>query len=532
MAYRHVVTPPQGRSARTFLVGGAIGALTAALLTWPGTAPSANAFQPASQPNAQPANEPTDPALADFYAQRVNWERCEGRRSSVECATVRVPLDYDDATGQVNGQAIELALLRVPATGTARGSLVVNPGGPGAGGVDFAEYLGTVVDPDIRGAFDIVGFDPRGVAASSPVTCLTGRQTTRWYRTDPTPDTRKERRTLWQRAGRISEGCLASNAQLARFVGTGNTVRDMDIIRSALGETELNWFGFSYGTTLGALYAQRFPERVGRMVLDGGVDPRLDAMEVSAGQSQGFQRAIERFAADCARRSRCVADTSAGVIREINAILRKLDRRSLPTDGSRRLVQGEAITALFFSMYSPSLWQTLRVGLIEAARGDGTTLQILAQLANDQTGPNQYGTNIASAFYAIGCWDYPATPGIPGLRAAATEFARDAAVPELGRAMSWGNAPCSQWFAHSPNPPAAVSSTTEAPILIIGTTFDPATPYEWSEALAEQLPTSRLLTYRGDGHTAYGDNNLCIDDITDRYLLTGEMPQPGTTCTG
>ncbi len=172
------------------------------------------------------------------------------------------------------------------------------------------------------------------------------------------------------------------------------------------------------------------------------------------------------------------------MIRELNSILRKLDRRSLPTDGSRRLVQGEAITAVFFSMYSTSLWPTLRAGLTEAAEGDGTTLQLLAQLANDQTGPNEYGTNIASAFYAIGCWDYPATPNRSGLRAAAQNFARNAEVPELGRAMSWGNAPCSQWFAHSPTPPAAVSSTTTAPILIIGTTFDPATPYAWSQALA------------------------------------------------
>jgi pimeloyl-ACP methyl ester carboxylesterase len=364
-----------------------------------------------------------------------------------------------------------------------------------------------------------------------PVECLTGRQTTRWYRTDPTPDNRKERRTLWKRAGQISQGCLQSDPQLARFIGTTDTVRDMDVIRGTVGDSKLNWFGFSYGTSLGALYAQEFPERVGRMVLDGGVDPRLDAMEISRDQSKGFQRAIRRFAADCARKVRCVADTPSGVIREINTILRQLDRRSLPTDGSRRLVQGEAITAVFFSMYSTSLWSTLRAGLADAADGDGTTLQILAQLANDQIGPNEYGTNIASAFYAIGCWDYPATPGLSGLRAAAGDFSRGVAVPELGRAMSWGNAPCSRWFEHSPNPPAAVSSTTTAPILIIGTTFDPATPYAWSQALAEQLPTSRLLTHRGDGHTAYGDTNVCIDGITDRYLLTGALPEAETTCT-
>jgi pimeloyl-ACP methyl ester carboxylesterase len=197
------------------------------------------------------------------------------------------------------------------------------------------------------------------------------------------------------------------------------------------------------------------------------------------------------------------------------------------TDGSRRLVQAEALTALFFSMYSTDLWPTLRTGLRQATQGDGTTLQLLAQLANDQIGPDRYGSNIASAFYAIGCWDYPAPPAAPGLQAAAREWSRGVAVPEMAKAMSWGNAPCTSWFAHSPTAPTAVGSDTSAPILIIGTTYDPATPYAWSQALNRQLPTSRLLTYRGDGHTAYGDTNVCVDDITDRYLLTAETPESG-----
>lgn len=510
MTYRPEVIPHTGRLAPAI----------AAVLLLPAAVVSTSSAATASPVAANPALEP-------FYTQQAQWEPCADRGPRVECATVQVPLDYTDPSART----LELALLRVPSTGTPRGSLVVNPGGPGAGGMDFAEYLGGVIDPDVRNAFHIVGFDPRGVEASAPVQCLTGRQTTRWYRTDPTPDTVEERRTLWRRAAAISTGCLASDPQLARFVGTDNTVRDMDVIRSAVGDSTLNWLGFSYGTSLGARYAQEFPDTVGRMVLDGGVDPRLDAMAVSKDQSAGFQQALQRFAADCAKKPRCVADTPAGVIDALNSVLAKLDRRSLPTDGSRRLVQGEAITAVFFSMYSKSLWPTLRSGLRDAAAGDGTTLQILAQLANDQIGPNSYGTNIASAFYAIGCWDFPATPGIAGLRSAARDWSRGAAVPELARAMSWGNAPCSSWFAHSPTPPARVSTTTTADILIIGTTFDPATPYAWSKSLANQLPTSRLLTYRGDGHTAYGGTNICIDTITDRYLLTGALPQVGTTCT-
>jgi len=472
------------------------------------------------------ASTPSDPTLRTFYTQTITWGTCPGRGPRVQCGEVTVPLDYARPTGRT----IDLALLKVPSTRSSARSLVVNPGGPGASALDFTEYLGSVIDADVRDVYNIVGFDPRGVGRSAPVECLTGKQTAQWYRTDTTPNTAQARATLMARAALISQGCVARDRELARFVGTENTVRDMDIIRSALGETKLNWLGFSYGTLLGALYAQNFPESVGRMVLDGAVDPRLDAMEISSDQSTGFQQAMQRFASDCARRPDCVARSQKGVLTAINSLLRRLDTASMRTDGSRRLVQAEALTALFFSMYSTDLWPTLRTGLRQAAAGDGTTLQLLAQLANDQVGPNRYSSNIASAFYAIGCWDYPAPPGSPGLQAAAREWSRGVAVPEMARAMSWGNAPCSTWFDHSPTKPAAVTSNTTAPILIIGTSFDPATPYKWSQALARQLPTSRLLTYRGDGHTAYGDTNMCIDDITDRFLLTAELPSPGTTC--
>lgn len=474
---------------------------------------------------AQRASEPA-PELRPFYSQQITWASCPDRGARVQCASITVPLDYTQPTGRT----IELALLRTPAAGQSRGSIVVNPGGPGAGGLDYAQYLASVMDPDVTAAFDIVGFDPRGVGESAPIVCMTGKQTTRWYRTDTTPDTAAEQATLLDRAAQISRGCLRRDAQLARSIGSDSTVRDMDVIRAVLGDERLNWLGFSYGTSLGALFAQEFPDRVGRMVLDGGVDPRLNAMQISADQSRGFQVGIGRFATDCAERSGCVAKSQAGVLSFINSLLRTLDSSQLATDGRRDLVQAEALTALFFAMYSTDLWPTLRTGLRQAKNGDGTTLQLLAQLANDQVGPDRYGSNIASAFYAIGCWDYPATPNAAGLRSAAAAWSRSAVVPEMGRAMSWENAPCSTWFDHSPTPPARVSSTTDAPILVIGTVFDPATPYSWSVALSEQLRTSRLLTHRGDGHTAYAAGNACIDDIADRYLLTGALPAEGTNC--
>ena len=376
-----------------------------------------------------------------------------------------------------------------------------------------------------------MGFDTRGVGESVPVTCMTGRQTTTWLRADGSPDTAAEERRLMSLAARLAQGCLDRSPAVARHLGSDNTVRDMDILRQAIGDERLNFLGYSYGTFLGTLYAEAFPATVGRFVLDGALDPSLDIMEVSKGQSDGFQLAMTRFARDCVTRRSCPWTGSATtVLRGINAILAKVDRRPLPTESGRNLVQAEALGALFYTMYSPALWPTLRQALGLAKAGDGFGLQSIADYAAERTGPNTYATNMASAFPAIACWDAPPAPGINGLRAAAAAWARGARVPDMARAMSWGNAPCAQWFGHSGRVPGPASTTTTAPILVVGTTYDPATPYAWSQALSRQLPTSALLTYVGDGHTAFGGNSRCIDDAVTGYLLSGNLPAAGTVC--
>lgn len=332
-------------------------------------------------------------------------------------------------------------------------------------------------------------------------------------------------------AARLAQGCLDTSPAIARHLGSAETVRDMDILRQAIGDERLNFLGYSYGTFLGTLYAEEFPANVGRFVLDGALDPSLDIMQVSKGQSDGFQLAMTRFARNCASLRSCPWSGSASnVLRGINTILAKVDRRPLPTESGRDLVQAEVLSALFYAMYSPTLWPVLRQALGQAKIGDGYGLQSIADYAVERTGPNTYATNMASAFPAIACWDAPAAPGIEGLRAAAAAWSTGARVPEMARAMSWGNAPCAQWFGHSGRVPAPASTTTTAPILVIGTTYDPATPYEWSKALNRQLPTSTLLTFRGDGHTAFGGGSGCIDDAVTRYMLTGAVPPAGTVC--
>lgn len=462
--------------------------------------------------------------LEPFYSQTLQWRDCEG---SQQCSTLLVPIDYAaPAAG-----SFSIALSRAKAKGPKIGSIVVNPGGPGAAGTDFAEYAQSSLSDSVARAYDVVGFDPRGVGASVPVTCMTGRQTTRLLRADATPDTPTEVSSFMALAASIGRGCLKYTPLRARHIGSDATVRDMDILRAALGERTLNFLGYSYGTYLGALYAQAFPATVGRFVLDGAVDPSMDSMQLSQGQSRAFQVAMTRFAKACSRLASCpYPGGPATVLSGINALLASLDKQPMRTDKRETLTQSQALGALFWGMYSRDYWPNLRDALAQARRGNGTYLLMLADLSADRTGPSTYGSNQNSAFYAISCWDSPAAPGAAGLAAAARAWSAQAPVPEMARALAWGNAPCSTWFGHSTVAPAPASSTTDAPILVVGTTNDPATPYPWAVSLSQQLSTARLITYVGDGHTAFGNGNRCIDSAVNDYFLSGALPAPGQRC--
>lgn len=515
MAYRAHMTAP-GRTIRLL-------AATAAAAVAAATLPAAATAAAGAPPLAGPAS--TYPVeLASFYTQTLAWESCaEG-----ECAWLTVPLDYDaPAAG-----TLRIRVSRVPARGGQRlGSLVINPGGPGAGALDYPAYLAESSLSRLPQYYDLVAFDPRGVGRSAPITCLTGAQTTRWLNVDGTPNTPAEERLLMSRAAGIGQGCLERSPGLARHVGTEQTVQDMDILRQALGDPVLNWLGYSYGTYLGTLYAERFPDRVGRTVLDGAVDPALDAMGLSRGQAEGFQVALQRFARDCVRRSTCpYRGSPARVITAINRLLASLDARPMRALPGRPLTQPLAVTGVIYPMYSPFLWGDLRSALTLARDGDGSGLMRIADSANGRIGPNRYDSNMSSAFYSISCWDLPAPPGQDGLRAAASEWSAGATLPEIAAALAWGNAPCSSWFGHADRQPGPAQTTTTAPILVIGTTFDPATPYAWSQALSAQLRTSTLLTYRGDGHTAFGGISRCIDQAVEGYLIEGRLPAAGTVC--
>lgn len=467
--------------------------LTSAVLT------SASLLPAASAQSANPPESP--PELAEFYKQTLDWQPCQ----LDSCTRVKVPLDYSNPTGNTISLAVRVIGSReLP-------SLMVNPGGPGSGGINFARDIASAFSPKIRRAFSIVGFDPRGTGESWPITCLTGKQASRWLRTDSTPDTPREIKTFMSRAAKVGRGCEDFSRELAAHVGTSDTVRDLDVLREVLGNSTLNWLGFSYGTSIGARYAELFPNKIGRMVLDGAVNPALNSMELSKDQAKGFQTAMRRYETQF-----------PGSIKRINSLLEKLDERPLPTSRHQPLIQSEALTAILYSMYSPTLWPELDGALANAYRGNGSRLQEIAYSANDQIGPEKFASNFLSAFYAINCLDYPTTPNADGLARRARTWSRDVPVPEISRTLSWGNAPCTTWFDHVDRLPQPARSTTESPIVVIGTRFDPATPLSWARALNGQLPTSDLLIYIADGHTAYLNGNACIDQYVDTYLVTGQ----------
>lgn len=445
----------------------------------------------------------------------LNWIPCGAQQ---ECAWLTVPIDH----AAPERGTIDLRLLRVPAVGPSPlGTLVVNPGGPGASGVAFVRASASAFPAALRESFTIVGFDTRGSGDSSPLRCVTPTFHDRYVRMDPIPTTPEAERA-WLDAGRVwSRGCRTDQPLLARHMRTADIVQDMEVLRAALDDPRLNFLGFSYGTLLAARYAENYPDRVGRFVLDGAVDPRRDAMQISRGQSIGFQRALQRSIRACTKRATCALGDSARIAtKNLNALLDRIERTPLPTRNGRGLVESEALTGIITALYARASWPTLWRALAAAQRGDGTELQRLADIGNGRA--DNFTRSFYGPFLATTCSDLPRPPGRIGLRDAARAWSRTAEVPRLAALLAWSNAPCSEWFMAGDRPSVA-RSTTSAALLIIGTRHDPATPYDWSVALHRQLNTSHLLTVDGDGHTAFGSGSTCVDAAVTAYLLDGAL---------
>jgi pimeloyl-ACP methyl ester carboxylesterase len=484
----------------------------------PDATPSTSAASPSASDTAtMPA---TDPALGRYYDQKLKWSDC-GR---VKCAQLTVPLDYDDPSGET----IKLAVLKVPAQGKRIGSLVVNPGGPGASGVQYAASGSLQFGSKLSDAYDIVGFDPRGVAQSDGIECLDTKQLDRLVAFDPDPDDDAERSQMDQLIRQFGQGCLDHSADVTRHMSTREAARDIDILRAALGERKLDYLGASYGTFLGATYADLFPDHVGRFVLDGAIDPSLSNAQQALDQAGGFETALRAYVKDCVDRGGCYLGDSVddGLLR-IKSFLAEVEKKPLPTDGDRDLTEGLAMVGLWLPLYAKQLWRELSPALEQAFDGDGTGLLALADQYTNR-GPGGYSDNSMEAFYAVTCLDHDDTIPTKDVPAHFAQF--EQVAPTFGRAFAYGLSTCSNWPVQSGQHTVALHAAGAPPIVVIGTTRDPATPLKWAQGLAAELESGRLITRDGDGHTGFKVGNSCVDDAVEGWLLEGTPPKPDLMC--
>lgn len=465
-------------------------------------------------------------ALAAFYGQTLAWKGC----GLGECAGLSVPMDY----AEPDGEKITVQVLRMRATKKSQrlGSLVVNPGGPGASGIDYARAADFIVGKPVRQRFDIVGFDPRGVQRSSPVDCLSDEEMDEFLSQDPTPDDSGEVEQYLGSMKALGEGCLRRTGPLLGHISTVDTAKDMDVLRSALGDAKLNYLGKSYGTQLGAVYAGLFPKLVGRFVLDGVLPPDLTPEESAVGQAEGFERAAHAWAKDCVDQGDCpIGDSESEVMTGLGDLLKRLDAAPVPMRDGREpeLTEGWATLGVAQAMYDQGSWSALTDAIRQVVtKDDGTELMQIADQYARREPTGTYTENLLEAFYSISCLD---TPGRPDAEYYEDIVARASVkAPVFGPALAWGAATCSNWPVKAGPGPRKISADGSGPIVVIGTTRDPATPYEWAVRERDQLANARLLTFDGDGHTAYTRSNDCIDDAVDDYYTKGKVPADDTRC--
>ena len=464
-------------------------------------------------------------ALARFYTQVLAWSDCGANK----CAALTVPIDY----AHPDGATIKLAVLKVEAKNRSKriGSLVVNPGGPGGSGVGYASAADVIVTEPVRAAYDIVGFDPRGVAKSSPITCLDDRELDSFLGVDPTPDDKTEEQRFASSAKSFADECKANGGPLLGHVSTIEAAKDMDILRAALGETKLDYLGKSYGTFLGATYADLFPTKVGKFVLDGAIDPSLTSSQVNEGQAVGFETATRAYVQDCVSRAGCPLGTSLDSgMAKLRDFLKALDTRPLPLNDKyvKELTEGWGSLGVAVAMYDQGLWSSLTDALRSAFDGKADPMMKLAERYSDRDSQGRYDGNLMQVIYAVNCLDRSDTRDLAHYESEARSLS--AKAPTWGPFLAWSTVPCGYWPVPANNAPKKITAAGSGPIVVVGTTRDPATPYLWAQCLAAQLKNGHLITFEGDGHTAYRRSNSCVDDAVDAYLLKGSVPPAGLKC--
>lgn len=467
-----------------------------------------------------PSVMPTPPSdLSVYYEQPAKWSNC----GNADCMLVTVPLDYSNPTGAT----VELNISRVSTGEGDLGSLFVNPGGPGGSAFDYAKYAEAIVSADVLKHYDLIGVDPRGVAHSSPIECLTDEQKDTIAAADSTPDSPGEVTELEATSGLIREGCAASESALFGRMGTADAARDLDIVRAVLGDPAFNYLGKSYGSYLGEVYAELFPRNVGRMVLDGVLPANTDLVETTRVQAISLEQELHHFAQACSEAEACPWRGSADeIVAQMQEWFAALDSKPLVATDGRKLTQALAQSAVVSYLYfPPSDYEALIPALATAVvKSQPDELLALWDQRSDRDAKGHFASNALEAFYAVTCIDRPFDGTAEDVAALAEEWSADA--PTFGPALAWGMVACSGWpSAEGASVPVTqVTAPGSAPILVVGTTHDPATPYSWAEQVAGQLENAGLLTWDAHQHTAYSRGSACIDEQVDGYLLTGKLP--------
>ena len=508
-----------------------------------GVVPAAAAPASGPAPAVAATRAAVPKGLESFYSQKVEWYDCvatagvekSADRTGFQCAKVKVPLDYS----QPDGQTIEIAMKKHLATGSTRqGTLFMNPGGPGGSGVDDIGGMAASTFAGVQSAYDIIGFDPRGIGSSTAITCSSDAEAKAMEGVSPV-DGAGAPVAFEQRAAVISEqikqfeaSCAANTkpAELLDHVDTVSVARDLDVLRALSGDQKLNYLGLSYGTYLGAHYAELFPANTGRLVLDGALDPSLTYSERRQGQARGFERALRNYVAWCQSGQSCplTGDVDAGV-QQIGDVFTSANQSPVPSSDPNRPVKGEDMKQIVgLMLHSPeSSWSVVSEALGQVInKHNASAFRSIADQLDAQPLVN------TGAMMGTNCLDYRVEGDMATWTAQSKELERIA--PRFATVSEAGDLGCQAWGHTGTQPSKALHAKGAAPILVIGTTGDPATPHEWAVALADQLESGQLLTWEGNGHVAYSNpgHGPCVTQAVDTYLLTGTMPKKGLTCHG
>jgi pimeloyl-ACP methyl ester carboxylesterase len=474
-----------------------------------------------------PTGEDVAADLSPFYEQVLNWSDCgEG----MQCATAEAPLDWDNPATD----SIDLALTRQVATGGDRlGSLLVNPGGPGASGYDIVhDSVDFATSETLQASYDIVGFDPRGVGRSTAISCYDDPTTLDGFLYDISAGEPGSDAWVAEQEDlgvAFASECAKYTGDLLGFVDTVSAARDLDLLRAVLGDKKLNYLGYSYGTILGATYAELYPQNTGRLVLDGALDPESTSYTVTKVQAEGFESSLRAFIDACADESDCPFTASTDdSMRMIRQLLDRLDKSPLRATDGRELGSGAMTTAIILPLYNVDSWPYLRQLFTAVSQGDADFAFVLADAYNSRNEDGTYADNSLESRVAINCLDYGSEGDLATWREQAAELAEIA--PVFGPQFAYGETLCENWPYPAKREYGAIHASGSSEILVVGTTNDPATPYVWSQALAEQLDNGHLVTREGEGHTGYNKGNECVDSTVDDYFVKGNVPETDPEC--